>query len=492
MRTCSPIYNALVAYRARNSLLLQHRPCPLRGLLTLAIETSCDDTSVAILEKSQLPNGLVGATLLFHKKVTSNNTAYHGVHPLISLESHQENLASLVEEAVQCLPTNKIPDFVAVTRGPGMRSNLATGLDTAKGLAVAWKRDIVGVHHMQAHALTPRLVAALENTTSNSASLGPSIHSDGLVPDFPFLSVLASGGHTLLIHSETLIDHHILASTNDIAVGDCLDKVSRAVLPPHVLQTARTTMYGALLETFAFAPSQVENVAHSKAPRADAGRPDVEIVNDVSLERSTAAEYQAIYRERYSYTVPKNNEEAVKRNTTKWGWAFQQPLSKAAGGTKRKSMEMSFSGLLTAIERAVRFKTDLVTGKLTKLNREHEDISTEERRDMAREAMRAAFEHIANRVVLGLQYNESLTTVVMAGGVAANTYLRFILASTLCSAGYSHVSLVFPPPSLCTDNAAMIAWAGCEMYDAGYNSSRAIRALRKWPLDKIVNPPNDD
>jgi N6-L-threonylcarbamoyladenine synthase len=127
--------------------------------MTLAIETSCDDTSVAIVEKG-IRHGRTTAQLHFHKKVTSDNAIYQGVHPLVSLLSHQENLAMLLHEAIRCLPlrnghvpseaedaqtnpvdlaTRRLPDFVSVTRGPGMRSNLFTGLDTAKGLAVAWQ-----------------------------------------------------------------------------------------------------------------------------------------------------------------------------------------------------------------------------------------------------------------------------------------------------------------------------------------------------------------
>lgn len=125
--------------------------------MTLAIETSCDDTSVAIVEKGT-QHGRTTAQLHFHKKVTSDNAIYQGVHPLVSLLSHQENLAMLLHEAIRSLPmrdggippedaqittvdlaTRRLPDFVSVTRGPGMRSNLFTGLDTAKGLAVAWQ-----------------------------------------------------------------------------------------------------------------------------------------------------------------------------------------------------------------------------------------------------------------------------------------------------------------------------------------------------------------
>ena len=110
--------------------------------MTLAVETSCDDTSVAIVEKG-VHDGNTVARLHFHNKLTSNNTAFQGVHPLLALKSHQENLASLIAEAIDHLPTHggarRLPDFVSVTRGPGMRSNLMCGLDTAKGLAVAWQ-----------------------------------------------------------------------------------------------------------------------------------------------------------------------------------------------------------------------------------------------------------------------------------------------------------------------------------------------------------------
>lgn len=111
----------------------------IRRLVTLAIETSCDDTSVAVLESRNASSGTTSAQLHFHNKVTAFNAAFRGVHPVAALESHQENLAKLVSEAICSLPGKRRPDFISVTRGPGMRSNLFTGLDTAKGLAVAWQ-----------------------------------------------------------------------------------------------------------------------------------------------------------------------------------------------------------------------------------------------------------------------------------------------------------------------------------------------------------------
>ena len=122
--------------------------------------------------------------LHFHDKVTSDNRAALGIHPVIAIESHQKSLGPLIQRAIQNLPDaetdtrsestipvrdedqgqtiwKKRPDFVTATRGPGIYGSLQTGIDTAKGLAVAWAVPFVGVNHMQAHALTPRLVSSL-------------------------------------------------------------------------------------------------------------------------------------------------------------------------------------------------------------------------------------------------------------------------------------------------------------------------------------------
>lgn len=350
---------------------------------------------------------------------------------------------------------------------------------------------------MQAHALTPRLVAALQNapqqergqdTVLSSPAPGAGIN---LEPPFPFLSVLASGGHTLLIHSASLTEHSVLATTGDIAAGELLDKISRVVLPASLLQTAKTTMYGALLEKFAFSDESVG--VGKNATKTEIA---TQVQHTYCLEDGSAAEYQAKFATRYPYVVPRNDEEGLRQNTTKWGWSFNQPLVKASGGIKNRSMEMSFSGLMTGVERVVRFKRDITTGKSTRTERLPEDLTMEERKDIAREAMRAAFEHVASRVILGLKQisanssgSTNVQTVVMSGGVAANAYLRYILASMLVAHGYPDVRVVFPPPSLCTDNAAMIGWAGIEMYQAGHKDARTIRAIRKWPLDSLLSPP---
>ncbi|EOD43035.1 putative glycoprotease family protein [Neofusicoccum parvum UCRNP2] len=468
-------------------------PVQRRHLLTLAIETSCDDTSVAVLEtKDGSPNSWRGshsAVLHFHEKVTANNLAYKGVHPIVSLESHQENLALLVQSAIRHLPkqaavdedddharsvvhrvaTDKLeyrqrPDFISVTRGPGMRANLFTGLDTAKGLAAAWNIPLVGVHHMHAHALTPRLVSALARRppASYAASLSSLFHpgpdEPPAEPAFPFLSVLVSGGHTLVISSEALTQHRVLGSTTDCAVGDCLDKAARLIVPPPLLARSGDTMYGRLLEAFAF----------------PAGGPAD-----------------------YGYVPPRNRGEELARRPSRWGWAFSPPLAESPNGLRSMSMDMSFTGLHTAVERVVAFRWDAAAGKLSKERREPEDVGEDERRGMATEVMRVAFEHLAGRILLALQAVElrderlaKTMSVVVSGGVAANRYLRHVLSTFLAARGYPDIKLVYPPPELCTDNAAMIAWAGVEMFRAGHTSPLVCRALRKWSLEELLTPPN--
>lgn len=491
------------------------RLVPRRNLLTLAIETSCDDTAVAILERHDASSTTASqplATLHFNEKITADNSAYRGVHPIVSLESHQQNLALLVRKALHHLPdaqttsttggsqtsasapitlrdtgtSKQRPDFVSVTRGPGMRSNLATGLDTAKGLATAWQIPLVGVHHMQAHALTPRLVSAL------APSLSP---SPALTPSFPFLSLLVSGGHTLLLHSAGLTEHRILASTADIAVGDAIDKIARAVLPPEWLAGVKDTMYGALLERFAFPPSSSSSSSSpppSPAATAEAAPP-------------------------YAYTPAK-----LHRRPTRWGWSFAPPLSEFKGGSRAHAMEFSFSGLVSSAERIVKFRwdPDAPSGQRnTRVERAAGEPGEEERRDLAREAMRVAFEHLAGRAGMALQGprgqdggraagkpapaaeaaaaplagsgnadadGAAPTALVVAGGVAANAYLRHVLRAFLDARGFAPLRLVFPPPALCTDNAAMIAWAGVEMFEAGWTSEMGVLPRRKWSLDSAA------
>lgn len=350
------------------------------------------------------------------------------------------------------------PDFVTVTRGPGMTSNLSTGLNTAKGLAVAWDVPLLGVHHMQAHALTPRLVSALG--AGNRERVQQQDHEQGVAvsqtapgegggegggersetPAFPFLSLLVSGGHSLLVLSRSLGDHAVLAEAQNIAVGDMLDKCARAVVPPDEIAAGADVMYGPLLERFAF--------------------PDA------------AADASPDYDYDYEYAPPPTRADEIRIFDSGRGWRLTPPLSGTA------EMAYEFAGL---------------NGQILKILLERPAMAVPERRLLARHAMRLVFEHLASRLLLALSKSadgaadgdqlRDIRTVVVAGGVASNRYLMHILRSVLDARGYGHIELVCPPLPLCTDNAAMIAWTGMEMYEAGWRSELDILAIRKWPLD---------
>ncbi|RDL29957.1 tRNA N6-adenosine threonylcarbamoyltransferase, mitochondrial [Venustampulla echinocandica] len=423
-------------------------PIQRRHLLTLAIETSCDDTSVAVLEK----HGNGSATLHFHSKITSDNRSYGGVYPIVAHESHQKNLAALVNDALQSLPlakdeqlrsdntvavtgdkgrsVRKKPDFITATRGPGMRASLITGTDTAKGLAVGWQVPFLGVNHMQAHALTPRLIAAIDTPDLGNAR---SLETN---PGFPFLTLLVSGGHTMLVHSKGLCVHHILADTTDIAIGDMIDKCARDILPPSLLQTAPDVMYGPLLEKFAF-PSRVPENSHQVGKAADSSRSDGGRIISKAIR----------------------------------DWKISTPYARSGSeGALSHADSFSFSGIGSAAKRVVEQKPDI--GEI-------------ERRQLAQEVMRVAFEHLASRVLLALGGPEAkdTNTLVVSGGVASNQYLKRVLRGSLDEKGHRKLRLIFPPPRYCTDNAAMIAWTGIEMYEAGWRTDLSAMAVRKWAID---------
>ena len=311
-----------------------------------------------------------------------------------------------------------------------MRSSLITGIDTAKGLAVAWQIPLLGVNHMQAHALTPRLVSAL-NTPAPASAAKPERkeHPFEPSPRFPFLTLLVSGGHTFLVHSRALTDHAILTSTSDIALGHCIDKMAREILPPALLQSSGEIMYGRVLERFAFP--------------------------------NGASEYNYI-----TLSVP---GAGVKQKMTQWGWAL--PLTMREAGKKRAS-EFSFSGLEAAVWR---------------ICHANPQMSLEERKELARESMRVGFEHLALRTIWALEslaeQGQQIETLVISGGVASNGYLREVLRSWLMAKGFGAVELNAPPVELCTDNAAMIGWCGIEMWRAGFQSTLDIKAFRKWSVD---------
>lgn len=260
-----------------------------------------------------------------------------------------------------------------------MLGALAVGLDTAKGLALAWGIPLIGVNHMQAHALTPRLLSALRNGEEKT-------ECGVLAPVFPFMTLLVSGGHTMVVKSSGLTDHTILAKTIDIALGDMVDKCARTILPTEVLrQRGDAVAYGAVLEDYCFSGREGE------------GEDDV-----------------------YQYHVDGSAARELddRMHLEKWGdWKLSKPLTKT--GLAKKLMEFTFCGLGSTVDRY--FETKAVAGE--------ENISEQERKELGRELMMLAFEHVASRVVMGLDSlnddeRRAVKHLVVSGGVAANKFLK--------------------------------------------------------------------
>lgn len=328
-----------------------------------------------------------------------------------------------------------------------MRSNLSVGLDTAKGLAVAWQIPLVGVHHMHAHLLTPRLVSAMRGGDDS----GPTSTTE---PQFPFISILISGAHSLIAHSKSLLDHKILATTVDIGMGTALDKAARPILPQSVLDSTTGSMYGKLLEQFAF-PNGPSDYA--------------------------------------DYQPPVTRGAETERRESKWGWSITPSF------THTRELKLGFANIESTVTRIMAAK-----------EQSGAEMSNDERIDLAREVMRVCFEHLASRMIIALedlkgqphvpssklkylstrqkQYRSSsrhdkVRTLVLSGGVAANGFLIKVLRSFLDSRGFRHIRIIAPPPVLCTDNAAMVGWAGLEMYEAGWRTDMSAQAIRDWTLD---------
>lgn len=171
-------------------------------MLALGIETSCDESSAALVS-------LDGGTFLTLSNVVASQVdlhrAYGGVVPEIAARAHVESVAPVIEEALRASGTG--PDLVAVTCGPGLAGSLIVGMSAAKALAWSWDVPLTAVNHVEAHAFAPLLTDAL--------------------PAYPFLALVASGGHTLLAEVAAPDEMRIVGQTLDDAAGEAFDKVSK-------------------------------------------------------------------------------------------------------------------------------------------------------------------------------------------------------------------------------------------------------------------------
>ncbi|CAO5676589.1 MAG: tRNA N6-adenosine threonylcarbamoyltransferase [Holosporales bacterium] len=331
----------------------------------LGIETSCDETSVAI----------VCNTKDYTKRLLSNcivsqikeHEVYGGVIPEIAARNHLHYLPKVLDKALMDANlTLKDISAIAVTAGPGLIGGVLVGVQFAKGLSQSLKIPCYGINHLEGHALVPRLKEDIE---------------------FPFLLLLVSGGHCQFLKVLGVGKYELLGSTIDDAIGEAFDKV------------------GKMMGLSYPAGPQIEQLAKKGNPKA--------------------------------FDLPK-------------------PLF------HDKSANLSFSGLKTAVKNIIDKNMPLT-----------DDFKA----DMA-----ASFQHtvgcILHKKTHFVLTQQSFERMVIAGGVAANQYLKGVL-NTLCQ---DHgVALFTPPISLCTDNAAMIAWAAVEQINAKI-APTLPDARPRWPL----------
>jgi len=341
-------------------------------MLCLGIETSCDETGVALYDSER---GLRGH-LLYSQ--TALHAEYGGVVPELASRDHVRKLLPMVRELMN--DTHITPAMiggVAYTAGPGLAGALMVGASVARSLALGWQLPSIAIHHMEAHLLAPMLE---ENP-----------------PYFPFVALLVSGGHTQLVEVTGIGRYRLLGESLDDAAGEAFDKVAKLLDLPYP--------GGARLAALA---------QHGKSGR----------------------------------------------------FHFPRPM------LDRPGLDFSFSGLKTAVLTAIQSQTPAA----------HSLPDTATMADIACAFEEAVVETLVAKCCRALEQTR-LSQLVMAGGVSANTRLRARLVEAL---GQRSARVFYARLEFCTDNAAMIAYTGCQRLRHGQaDESLAFQVRPRWPLTEL-------
>ncbi len=340
----------------------------------LAVETSCDETAVAIVKNRNILSSVVASQIEIHRQ-------YGGVVPEVASRQHLETINPLITEALTQaeIDWSEI-DAVAATVAPGLVGALLVGVTAAKTLAMVHNKPFLGVHHLEGHIYASYL---------NDPALEP-----------PFLCLLVSGGHTSLIYVRDCGKYEMLGSTRDDAAGEAFDKVAR------------------LLKL---------------------GYPGGPIIDKMAQTGDSLA-----------FKFPEGR------------------ISLPEGGYH--PYDSSFSGLKTAVLRLVE--------KL-----EQEGIQPLPVNDLAASFQETVARSLTKKTIkCALDYD--LKTIVVGGGVAANSGLRKNLFEAASEYG---ISVNFPPLKLCTDNAAMIAAAAADHFNRGHISSLSLGVQSRLPITEVMN-----
>ena len=339
-------------------------------MIVLGIETSCDETAVALVGDQPRPH--IAANLI-HTQL-DEHAPYGGVVPEIAARAHLDRIDGLIQRALDEAGVS-VPeiDGVAAAAGPGLIGGLIVGTMAAKGIAWAAQKPFVAVNHLEAHALTARL-------------------SDGV--GFPYLLLLVSGGHSQLLVCAGVGEYRVLGTSRDDAAGEAFDKTAKLL-----------------------------GLGYPGGP---------------AIERAARGGNPARF-------------------------ALPRPLK------GRDGCDFSFSGLKTAVRQIIADHPPRNTGDIADLAAAIELAISD-----------TLIDRTANAVAWFRRHYPEGTTIVAAGGVAANGRLRRSLTDLAASAGLGFVAA---PPALCTDNGAMIAWAGLERLRFGLTDTLDAPVHPRWPLD---------
>ena len=339
----------------------------------LGIETSCDETGVAIYDEKQ---GLIANQLYSQIALHAD---YGGVVPELASRDHIRKTAPLIQAALKeaGLTAAEI-DGVAYTAGPGLVGALLVGATIARSLAYAWNVPAIGVHHMEAHLLAPMLEKQAENR-----------------PHFPFIALLVSGGHTQLVRVDAVGQYQLLGESIDDAAGEAFDKTAKLL--------GLDYPGGAAL-----------------ARLAEQGTPQC--------------------------------------------FVFPRPM------TDRPGLDFSFSGLKT-----------FAANSINQVIKEEGKLSEQTKADIAHAFQLAVVETLAIKCKRALK-ETGLKRLVIAGGVSANLQLRQSLTKLM---EQLNGEVFYPQPQFCTDNGAMIAYAGFLRLKQGEKADLAIDVKPRWEICQL-------
>eukprot|EP00741_Cyanophora_paradoxa_P003604 tig00000093_g3501.t1 len=363
----------------RQTLFSQIRITPPEKFTVLGIETSCDDTGAAVITHDrQILGEAIKSQMEIHEQ-------WGGIVPALARDAHAENIDRVISTALERSGKSiEEIDAIAVTTGPGLSICLKVGVMAAKRLAAEHQKMFISINHMEGHALVARL-------TSPEVS-------------FPYLAMLISGGHNMLVIAHEVGRYTQLGTTLDDALGEAYDKCARAL----------------------------------GLPVGGGGGPALE---KLALEGNPLA---------YRFTLP-----------------LQQT----------KNCDFSYAGLKTAARLAVERAGDISAPSA------HGGSGTVAA-DIAASFQKVATQHLEERTRRAVEWARTVEPgirhLVASGGVASNQYIRARLGAVAEEAG---LTLVCPPPRLCTDNGAMIAWVGVERLARGIIDDPEKVDLRpRWPL----------